>query len=90
MWTDGSGRPIFAGDGYVWSGGTIPQSRDPFQDPNSVFYTPGEQSSNYISYATMTSQDFGVNQPVVDVALNANDWTNGYSAGIYESPLPEG
>lgn len=77
VWTDGSGRPITTVNGeYVWSGGTIPQSRDPFQDPNSVFYTPGEQSSNYISYANMTSQDFGVNTGPDPIAQG--DWTYDY------------
>jgi len=79
VWTDGSGRPITTENGqYVWSGGQV-KYLDPYQDPNSAaFYTPGEQSSNYISYATMTSQDFGVNQPVVETPPGGNDWTYGY------------
>lgn len=74
VWTDINGNPITTQYGdYVWSGGQIPQSRDPFQDPNSVFYTPGEQSSNYINYASMTSQDFGVSTQVDPIT--SLDWT---------------
>ena len=89
VWTDGSGNPITTPNGeYVWSGGQIPQSRDPFQDPNSKFYTPGEQSSNYINYASMTSQDFGVNTQVDPIA--SGDWTYDYPVLSAEEAIMAG